>query len=532
MQETKERMLDDLVAELTIAMKSGDQEALRVAQLPLIDLIADHFQIRDADIASSRHEAITHGVRLLPLGSEAAALKILLGGAGESRWSTLQDRGSRAAAELGITYDTLRKKGPGGAPRRLDGLLKLLAALMVDRTSLTEQIYGPSSKSTTALQAALSPVHAANGAVFMSYARVDDQHESGHISQLRECLVSEFRFQTGENLFVFQDTEHIDVGERWKEVLESNLDQTTLLLVILTPSYLNSETCRAELKRFLDREKQLERDDLVLPLYYTTVPARPNDALLESLLARQYLDWRELRFEPIDAPRTRRAVAGLAGQVSAAIARTATAKPAGTGDEGTESEAGVPSGGGLLEQLSGMELAMPRFNRNLYELAEELRGLAQETTQATTEIREREARAGGGVATARLIVARKLAARLEPIASRMESVSVDLLRDLALVNSGIRALANGICESNEEGIEEIAENLLRSVRELNEAATEHDDNVNEAIASFDSGARISQVLRRPLGKVSKSLRATLKCAPIFRQWKALIEDALRVRAQI
>ena len=522
----KERMIDDLVAELTIAMKSGEQEALRVAQLPLIDLVADHFVIHETDLAVSRHEAINRGIRLLPLGTEAAALKILLDGSGESRWSTLQDRGSKAANELGISYDTLRRKGPAGA-RRLDGLLKLLASFLIDRTGLNEKIYGALSRSTSIPQA--DPSAIGDGAVFMSYARVDDQHESGHISRLRECLVSEFRFQTGENLFIFQDTEHIDIGERWKEVLEKNLTKTTLLLVILTPSYLRSEKCRAELKRFLDRERQLGRDDLVIPLYYATVPVKPNDDLLESLLARQYSDWRELRFDPTDSARTRRAVAELAAQVSAAIARTSTPMSGDTGDEEAENETAATSDEGILEQLSEMELAMPRFNRNLYGLTDELNGVSRETVQATADIKTREARVGG--ATARLIEARRLAARLEPIVLRMESISGDLLRDLALLDNGMRVLTNGICDSNEEGIEEMAKNLLRSVSELDNAATESDDKVSAAIISFDSAAKISRVLMPSLKNVSRSLRATRKCAPTFKQWKALLEDALRARTQ-
>ena len=466
----------------------------------------------------------------MPLGPEAATLTILLGGAGESRWSTLNDRGSRAADVLGISYDTLRRKGPAGAPRRIDGLLTLLASFMIDRTGLTEQIYGDSSKSTTIPQATLSALGGTDAAVFMSYARADDQHESGYISRLREWLVSEFRFQTGENLFVFQDTEHIDIGERWKEVLENNLDQTTLLLVILTPSYLNSEACRAELKRFLDRERKLGRDDLVLPLYYATVPARPNDALLESLLARHYSDWRDLRFEPTDSPRIRRAVAELAAQVSAAVARTSTPASGGTGNEETEGEMGAASDDGILEQLSKMELAMPRFSRGLYELAAELRGVTQEVAQATADIKGREARAGG-TATAKLIVARKLAKKLEPIVLRMESISGNLLRDLALVDNGVRALANGISDSEEEGIEEVAKNLLQSVYELDKAAVESDGHISGAAASFEAGAKIAKVLKRPLETASRSVGATLRCEPIFKQWKLLIEDALRARTQ-
>ena len=39
----RQQMIDDLVTELSTAMKSGDQEALRIAQLPLLDLVADSF---------------------------------------------------------------------------------------------------------------------------------------------------------------------------------------------------------------------------------------------------------------------------------------------------------------------------------------------------------------------------------------------------------------------------------------------------------------------------------------------------------
>jgi len=42
----------------------------------------------------------------------------------------------------------------------------------------------------------------------------------------------------------------------------------TLLLVIITPSLFGSPPCRAEVARFLDRERVLGRGDLILPVYY------------------------------------------------------------------------------------------------------------------------------------------------------------------------------------------------------------------------------------------------------------------------
>jgi hypothetical protein len=52
---------------------------------------------------------------------------------------------------------------------------------------------------------------------------------------------------------------------------------------------------------FLDREKDLGRDDLIFPILYIGVPALedktrwPNNATLPIIAARQYVDWRKIR---------------------------------------------------------------------------------------------------------------------------------------------------------------------------------------------------------------------------------------------
>ena len=55
-----------------------------------------------------------------------------------------------------------------------------------------------------------------------------------------------------------------------------------MLIPILTPSFFNSEPCRAELEQFLEREKELGRNDLVLPLYYIDHPAFSDEVQREA----------------------------------------------------------------------------------------------------------------------------------------------------------------------------------------------------------------------------------------------------------
>src|SRR5215471_14293271 len=162
---------------------------------------------------------------------------------------------------------------------------------------------------------------------FMSYVHFDDTHENGRLTQFRERLSAEVRMQTGEEFPIFQDRNDIRWGQNWKERLVESLDEVTFLIPILTPSFFKSPHCRDELERFLEREKQLQRNDLVLPVYYVSCPLlddeakRATDKLAQAVAAHQYADWRDLRFEPFTAPPIGKMLAQLARQISDALER-------------------------------------------------------------------------------------------------------------------------------------------------------------------------------------------------------------------
>ena len=95
----------------------------------------------------------------------------------------------------------------------------------------------------------------------------------------------------------------------------------TLLLVVITPSFFRSPACRAEVERFLARERALGRQDLILPVYYVSTPElddpkrREADELARVLASRQFADWRELRFEPFTSPVVGKTLAQLASRM-------------------------------------------------------------------------------------------------------------------------------------------------------------------------------------------------------------------------
>jgi hypothetical protein len=166
---------------------------------------------------------------------------------------------------------------------------------------------------------------------FMSYVRFNDQHDDGQLSQFRERLSTEVRAQTGEDFTIFQDRNDIAWGQNWQVRIDETLDAVTLLIVIITPSLFRSVNCRSEINKFLEREQELGRTDLILPVYYIAAremddPAlRDNDDIARVLWKRQYADWRDLRFEGFTSPVVRKAIAQLAVRM-----RDAFWQPAGT----------------------------------------------------------------------------------------------------------------------------------------------------------------------------------------------------------
>lgn len=191
---------------------------------------------------------------------------------------------------------------------------------------------------------------------FLSYVRSDDEHENGRLTQFCERLSAEVKMQTGEEFRIFQDRKDIMWGQNWKERLENTLDEVTFLIPIITPSFFKSTPCRDEFKRFLEREKKLNRNDLILPVYYVSCEQLDIkekcavDEIATIIDSRQRVDWRDIRFEPPTATEYGKRLAKIAVQIRESLGRVQlkviTLEPKKV-EEGTDSK--------ISESMSGRE---------------------------------------------------------------------------------------------------------------------------------------------------------------------------------
>jgi formylglycine-generating enzyme required for sulfatase activity len=176
-------------------------------------------------------------------------------------------------------------------------------------------------------------------AIFLSYTRNDDEYEGGALSALRQRLEDALRFASGEPLDIFQDVEDIKFGQDIRQRIEKSLAETMVFVPIITPSYLKSRWCREELERFLKREQQLGRRDLILPIYYQRVPAlerarqgpraasTATDALVRELAPRLSVDWRDLRRKEPESREVRMAVERIAERILEVLEELEQATP-------------------------------------------------------------------------------------------------------------------------------------------------------------------------------------------------------------
>jgi TIR domain len=148
--------------------------------------------------------------------------------------------------------------------------------------------------------------------VFISYTREKDDFDD--VSKFASHLESELRLYAPDAQ-VFQDKTNIAAGDRFDERIWGELDETDVLLIFVSPSWLRKKWCREEFARFEAVKAAKASPRLVLPLLFIETAPFVKDEERETwdkLKLINWIDWTELRHEHWDNPAKRKAVSKLA----------------------------------------------------------------------------------------------------------------------------------------------------------------------------------------------------------------------------
>ena len=134
--------------------------------------------------------------------------------------------------------------------------------------------------------------------IFISYSRRDNEH--GRIEQLVARIESDFAAFAGRPLVPFFDASEIHGMDDWRHRILQGLRESRLLLVCLSPGYLQSEYCEWQFNEYLKHEiGRAYFGDGVAPIYFVQMPGWEDKgfeqqcgAWVAELRRRQHFDLR------------------------------------------------------------------------------------------------------------------------------------------------------------------------------------------------------------------------------------------------
>jgi hypothetical protein len=108
--------------------------------------------------------------------------------------------------------------------------------------------------------------------LFISYSRRDNRQ--GRVSELAALIQKEYRdFTVGQELGIFFDTADIKGMDDWRHRILNAIRSTHLLLVCLSPDYLENEHCAWEVNEYLKHEATRSvLGDGIAPIYLVEIP--------------------------------------------------------------------------------------------------------------------------------------------------------------------------------------------------------------------------------------------------------------------
>lgn len=107
--------------------------------------------------------------------------------------------------------------------------------------------------------------------LFVSYSRRDNQ--TGRVTELKEQIAADYRKHTGDDLRCFFDITEINAMDDWRNRILGGLRESNMLLLMLTPAYLESSYCEWEIVEFLKYENsRAVQGQGVAQVYFARIP--------------------------------------------------------------------------------------------------------------------------------------------------------------------------------------------------------------------------------------------------------------------
>jgi hypothetical protein len=364
---------------------------------------------------------------------------------------------------------------------------------------------------------------------FWSYVHADDDHDKGRIAELTRDVTQEIAMITGETPSLFLDADRLGWGEDWRERIQEQLIANSCFIPVMTPRYFMSKQCRDEVEGFARTATELGVKELVLPLYYVTVPAveepDTSDHIVKLVRTFRWEDWRELRFKDLGSESYRAGVNRLAQLLVDANRRIETVDIAGRVAEREQSAVEVAEEiPGLLDDLAAGETALPELVDTIQSISRDIETIGSLVRQATQDIDGADRRGQGFVG--RLSIIRRLAHDLGEPVDNLQVLSNQYVSQLHDADGLVRAmteLAPAEVSKDADSKAQVCA-FFESVKTMSKSAHEGLDAIGGMIENTAPIESMSRDLRPVLKRLREGLTVMIEAREITDEWVRLIDS--------
>ena len=375
---------------------------------------------------------------------------------------------------------------------------------------------------------------------FWSYVHEDDNAERGRIVQLGRDVVAQYEMTTGDKIELFLDKDGLIWGDEWRAKLDEHLNSAGFFIPVMTPRYFLSAECRHEFHQFALNAKKLGIEELLLPIYYVTVPEFDDDSgddeLIKIAQTFQRKDWRSLRFEDIDSKDYRSSVAEIASHLANAnrvvedrnktleITKNKELIDVDPLDGDEESRDEENNQMGIIDQIALAEIELPNWGATLSQISENVNKVGDLFQSAAKDIERSDGRGGF---SERVKISKRLAVELSEPTAEISRLADQCMSQAMKSEEGIRIIIQKIAkeiESNPDAKPECCQ-VISNIKEMCESASSGFEASKHMIDSISDIENISRDLRPVIRRLRKALTTMSGTRSVTEGWKTLINDS-------
>jgi len=364
---------------------------------------------------------------------------------------------------------------------------------------------------------------------FLSYAHESDKHLH-FVEPLHRDLVGMIHMRSQRDVEIFRDKVDLQWGDRFRAALDNGLSGASVLFVIATTHYLDSDSCRGEFNDFLNAAKATGRAEarrLILPIVPIAAPTvfreDSEDPVAREIASIQYELIEDAVIAGEGSPEWLRAVIRLADRfievVNAAEAEAAeeadvlepAAASAGNNgvDEGEDDR-------GYFDALGDMETD----TEELTALMEQLGALMADVTAPMNDLDV------GNVKSAKAMNVKLtlLAHKMKPVCDEIGETGQALREKANTMDVSVRRIVTVATSSGSPELIEPARAFLKTAQTSLSGAQQVENQMSGLLVSMAPAEAVSSVLRKTLKPMRTGIVAFNDAVRTFQKWGPELMD--------